>query len=130
AATTAGLAAWWNQDWLEERLRERAYRLASARPLSSVQQAALKPKDSFQECADCPEMIVVPTGSFTMGAPAGQGQDWERPQHRVTIVKPFAVARYELTFDEWEACVAHGDCIRNISDRGWGRGRRPVISVS
>jgi formylglycine-generating enzyme required for sulfatase activity len=35
-----------------------------------------------------------------------------------------------LTFAEWDACVAHGDCVPHISDSGWGRGRRPAINVS
>ena len=44
---------------------------AQVRPymLSAAKEQALKPGDSFKECAqDCPEMIVVPAGSFTMGA--------------------------------------------------------------
>ena len=45
-----------------------------------------------------------------MGSPEGQGDDGERPQHDVTIAKPFAVAKFALTFDEWDACAAHGDC--------------------
>ena len=48
----------------------------------------------------------------------------------MTIAKPFAVAKFELTFDEWDACAAHGDCAQHVSDNGWGRGRRPVINVS
>ena len=36
-----------------------------AAPLSPMQEKALKPKDTFKECANCPEMVVVPAGSFT-----------------------------------------------------------------
>ena len=43
----------------------------------------------------------------------------EGPQHDVTIAKPFAVAKFELTFDEWDACVAYGDCDPRISASGW-----------
>ena len=53
----------------------------------------------------------------------------EQPQHYVTISKPFVVSKFALTFDEWDACVAYGDCAQNISDSGFGRGRRPVINV-
>ena len=60
----------------------------------------------------------------------GLGQADERPQHEVTIAKPFAVAKFELTFDEWDACVVHGDCAPHLSDSGWGHGRRPAINVS
>jgi len=75
-------------------------------------------------------MIVVPAGRFLMGSPAGQGFDRERPAHEVTIAKPFAVAKFALTFDEWDACAARGACRRDVSDSGWGRGRRPAINVS
>ena len=54
----------------------------------------------------------------------------ERPRHKVTIPKPFAVGRYPVTFDEWEAAVADGGVSYNPSDQGRGRGRRPVFNVS
>jgi formylglycine-generating enzyme required for sulfatase activity len=73
-------------------------------------------------------MIVVPAGRFLMGSPAGQG--FVRPQHEVTIAKPFAAAKFALTFDEWDACAARGACRPNVTDSGWGRGRRPAINVS
>jgi len=72
----------------------------------------------------------VPAGRFLMGSPAGRGDDDEHPQHEVTIAKPFAVSKFALTFDEWDACAARGGCRPDVSDRGWGRGRRPVINVS
>ena len=43
----------------------------------------------------------------------------------MTIAKPFAVAKFELTFDEWDACALHGDCKSHVGDDVWGRGRRP-----
>ncbi len=46
----------------------------SGGPLAAAQERALKPKDDFKECADCPEMVVVPAGSFTMGSPGSRGQ--------------------------------------------------------
>jgi formylglycine-generating enzyme required for sulfatase activity len=89
--------------------------------------------DTFKECSNCPEMVVVPAGSFRMGSPAsepGRGAD-EGPQHTVTFARQFAVGQFELTFDEWDACVADGGCNGyKPSDQGWGRGRRPVINVS
>ena len=104
---------------------------SSGLPLSA--ERALKPKDIFRECDQCPEMVVVPAGSFTMGSLASApGRDVdESPRHSVTIAKPFAVARFPLTFDEWDACVADGGCNGyKPGDQGWGRGRRPVINVS
>ena len=76
-------------------------------------------------------MIVIPAGSFTMGSPESETgrRAREGPQHEVTIAKPFAVSKFEVTWDDWDACVKYGDC-ENISDSGFGRGTRPVINVS
>ena len=104
-----------------------------AAPQPPMQEQTLKPKDMFKECANCPEMVVVPAGSFTMGSPTSEPERSaeEGPQHMVTIARPFAVGRFEVTFDEWDACVADGGCNGyKPSDEGWGRGRRPVINVS
>ena len=79
-----------------------------------------------------PEMVVVPAGSFEMGSPPGEKGRYgdESPQHRVTVPEPFAVGVYEVTFAEWDACVADGGCGEHRpDDRGWGRGNRPVINV-
>jgi formylglycine-generating enzyme required for sulfatase activity len=93
--------------------------------LSSAQEKALKPADRFRECTRCPEMAVVPDGSFTMGSPAT-----EKGQHTVTIADAFAVGRFEVTFDDWDACYDAGGCSIRPFDWGWGRGNRPVILVS
>src|SRR6266704_6999513 len=83
----------------------------------------------FKDCASCPHMVVVPAGEFTMGSPPAEQQ--AEAQHRVTIAAPFAVGKFEITFDEWDACVRDGGC-SNIrpNDEGWGRGQRPVIHMS
>src|SRR5438132_190822 len=102
-------------------------------PLSVAQERALKPGDSFRECAGCPEMVVVPPGAFTMGSPEDELErsSDEGPQHRVTIARRFAVGRFALTFSEWDACLAAGGCHRyRPADDGWGRGRHPVINVT
>ena len=110
--------------------KEESHALTNATALTAARERALKAGDAFKECKDCPEMIVVPAGRFLMGSPAGQGHDDERPAHEVTIANPFAAAKFPLTFDEWEACAAQGGCRRDVSDNGWGRGRRPAINVS
>jgi formylglycine-generating enzyme required for sulfatase activity len=77
-------------------------------------------------------MVLVPAGSFIMGSPASEeGRlDHEEPQRKITIARPFAVGRFEITFDEWDACVVAGGCSHRPDDAGWGRGRRPVINLS
>ena len=87
----------------------------------------------FKDFEAGPEMVVVTAGSFIMGSPAKEEgrQKCEGPQHKVTIARPFAVSRYAVTFDEWDACAVEGGCGGyKPSDQGWGRGRRPVIRVS
>jgi hypothetical protein len=134
-----GLAAWVEHDNLTALWRYystiRPYMVSQVRPhvLTAAAEQALKPGDSFRECAtDCPEMIVVSAGSFTMGSgPIEKGsQINEAPQHPVTIAKGFAVSKYELTFADWDACAAHGDCDPHLYDSGYGRGRQPVINVT
>ena len=111
----------------EEAARKRAAEEAAR------ERAAMRPGKVFRDCPECPEMVVVPAGSFRMGSPSSEKDrdDDEGPQHRVTIPEPFAVGKYEVTFAEWDACVAAGGCNgHRPDDRGWGRGRRPVINVS
>ena len=57
----------------------------------------------FRDCDECPTMVVLPAGSFTMGSADGEAD--ERPAHRVAIAEPFAVGKHELTFAQFEAFV-------------------------
>ena len=90
-------------------------------------------RSSFADCSDCPLMIEVPQGSFTQGSPSseeGHTSD-EGPQHEVRIGYRLAVGVYEVSFAEWDTCVASGGCNGyRPPDEGWGRGKRPVIRVS
>jgi formylglycine-generating enzyme required for sulfatase activity len=89
--------------------------VAKAPPAGSDPALAVTPGSgqSFRDCNDgCPEMVVVPKGNFKQA---------------------FAVGKFEVTFDEWGACVAGGGCTGNpnpVDSGGWGKGRRPVINVS
>lgn len=87
---------------------------------------------SFKDIDSGPEMAPVPAGAFVMGSPDA-GKDTirsESPAHTVIIAQPFAIGRYAVTFDEWDAAVADGGCGGyEPSDEGYGRGRRPVINV-
>ena len=112
----------------------RPYMLSQVRPyvLSPAAAAALKPGATFRECAkDCPEMIVISAGAFVMGSPASEPDRKadEGPQRQVVIAKPFAVSIYNVTFDDWDACVKVGGC-PDYSDGGMGRGRKPMVHVT
>jgi formylglycine-generating enzyme required for sulfatase activity len=122
----AGFVLWELQQPLEDAI----FRIRNVRSLTADQESKLKPLDIFQECTGCPVMIVIPAGVFKMGSPDSFRIKAETPQHEVTINRRFAVGQYELTFDEWDACVARGYCRAIVSANGWGRGRRPVINVS
>ena len=76
-------------------------------PLPPERERALRPKESFRECETCPEMIVVPAGSFTMGSPADEKerQEDEQPQHLVGFTRPFAVGKFAVTLDQFAAFV-------------------------
>ena len=134
----AGLIGWINQSYLREQLTlyttVRPYMLRQVRPyvLTAATERALKSGESFRECAkDCPEMVVVPAGEFMMGSAADERDhyDNEDPLHRVTIARPLAVSKFEVTFEQWDACVANGAC-PHVSDSNMGRGPQPVINVS
>jgi len=59
----------------------------------------------FRDCPGCPEMVVIPAGSFRMGNLSVGGDDDEKPVHQVTIPRVFAVGKYEVTQAEWEAVM-------------------------
>jgi len=73
----------------------------------------------FKDCEACPAMVVVPAGSFAMGG-----------ARKVTIQHPLAVGRTEVTFAQWDACIADGGCKYRPDDQGWGRGDQPLMNVT
>lgn len=87
----------------------------------------------FRDCDICPELVSVAPGEFMVG-PEGRGTAQQAitavDAKRVVVDKPFAIGRYEVTFDEWQHCVDAGGCKSQPADDGWGRGRHPVIHVS
>jgi hypothetical protein len=111
-----------------------AGRISSEAELASSKRGRmLELKETFTDCNNCPEMVVVPAGKFIMGSPDGeQGHNPdESPRHPVAFALQFAVGRFAVTFDEWDACVAEDGCNSyKPADHGWGRGRRPVTNVS
>lgn len=94
--------------------------------------ATFSPGQTLHDCPNCPELVVIPGGLYMMGSPnnqAGRGRD-EGPQREVSV-SPFAIGKYEVTFQQWDACLAGGGCNGfSPSDHGWGRGNHPVAGVS
>jgi formylglycine-generating enzyme required for sulfatase activity len=126
-AVGMGYVGWSNRSYLAASL---SLLTDAMRPrvLTTPQEQALKARDVFKECSNCPEMVVIAVGMFDMGSPSHRVE--ERPYHKVAIPRPFGVSRFEVTFDEWDACFQVGDCTYQPADQGWGRGHRPVINVS
>jgi len=86
-------------------------------------------QDTFQKGKLAPELVVVPAGSNTLGDITGAGIDVERPTYKVTISNPFAIGKYEVTFDEYDFFCEQTGCKMPFSE-GWGRGKRPVIDIT
>lgn len=97
----------------------------------AVEEPAPADMTRFRDCAGCPEMVVVPGGRFTMGSSPGETghEPDEGPPHEVSV-RSFAIGRFEVTFAQWDACVAAGACTYVPHDQGWGRGNRPVVNVA
>jgi len=99
---------------------------------AAIEEPVEDPMAPFTDCDTCPAMIPLPAGTFQMGSPeteAGRTGN-EDPLHEVTL-PAFAIGQTEITFDEWDACLAGGGCNGfEPSDRGYGKGRQPVIGVS
>jgi formylglycine-generating enzyme required for sulfatase activity len=132
------LVGWINQDAIRRQWHfytvERPFisSQVSQYVLSADEERTLKSGDSFKECrSDCPAMVVVPAGTLNMGSAPNEPYRYanEGPQHEVQIAQPFAVSATELTFEDWDTCVAVGDCDAK-SDLGFGRGLQPIIGVS
>jgi formylglycine-generating enzyme required for sulfatase activity len=112
--------------------------LATIRFISIVAAPVDRSADIFRDCPVCPQMLRVQPGQLEIGPLPGRRSTLlglvglRRSQTRImTMAAPFAVGRYEVTFDEWDACVANGGCAGyRPQDEGWGRGTRPVIHVS
>lgn len=106
----------------------------SSGPLQERAQAsiALRPGETFRDCPNCPEMVVLPAGSFNMGSPdqeSGRRGD-TGPQRQVSI-RAFAVSKYEITFAQWDACLSDGGCgDYRPDDGGLGRHVRAAFRVS
>jgi formylglycine-generating enzyme required for sulfatase activity len=118
-------------------LRQTEIRAGDALPLSDStvlsRPEIRQPGTVFRdvEAPWCPEMVVIPAGSFVMGSP--EEEEWcspfEGPQHEVKFAHSFALGCYPVTFEEYDHfCAEMGR--EKPPDENWGRGPRPVINVS
>jgi formylglycine-generating enzyme required for sulfatase activity len=118
----------------QEIVGQSRWRMAMDPAVLTVEQEkakAARPGSDFKECANgCPVMIVIQAGKFVMGSSENEPdrRASEGPLHEVTLANPFAVSKFEVTFEEWDACAAAAACPR--VPESWGRGEMPVINVS
>lgn len=104
--------------------------VAAALSFSIALAADPAPGNTFRDCPACPEIMVVPAGEFVMGSTLAEtGHTDEKPQHTVRIAHAFGAGKFEVTFEQWDACTKAGRCLA-ANDDGFGRGRYPVINVS
>ena len=94
---------------------------APTKPEVGTNSSKYKPGDTFKDCPECPEMVVVPSGSFMMGSNYGDSN--EKPVHAVTFRYSFAVGVFEVTREEWAAIIG------KIPGRAKSN-RRPISNVS
>ena len=103
----AGIARAKRQSLLDARNQQQAAVVVPPKPApqpNAVQPAVgLYPGKTFKDCADCPEMVIVPAGRFKMGS--NDGASDEKPVHEVTIGRAFAVGKYEVTQAQWRAVM-------------------------
>ncbi len=119
-------------EWLQQRSIARY----TPHVVAAEKLAAAAPGSEFQDCAvnspDCPVMVVIPDGRFRMGSletdPEADGDEF--PQRDIDV-RRFAVSKFEITWDEWEACLRSGGCNNHEpGTNNMGKGRKPVIGVS
>jgi len=114
--------------------------------LAASSNAAERAGKTFKDCEICPEMVVIPPGTFIMGSPETEkNRDKDEGVHKVTIAYSFAVSKAPITWDQWEACARDAMCdgqavetalrldsegrpIQNYVDHG--RGNHPVVGIS
>ncbi|MBB5497682.1 formylglycine-generating enzyme required for sulfatase activity [Paraburkholderia sp. MM5384-R2] len=81
---------------------------AAAAPFAEKTVAHPPTAGEIRDCAACPVMVAVPAGSFAMGSNTDDPS--EKPVHHVSIGAPFAIGKFPVTVEQWNACVAAGAC--------------------
>jgi len=81
----------------------------------------------IKDCPACPPLVSLPGGTFTMGSNTSDPS--EKPAHPVTIGAPFAIGKYEVTVQQWNACANAGGCPK-IAQAAGTAGNAPMRDVS
>ncbi|SAK65921.1 serine/threonine kinase [Caballeronia hypogeia] len=81
---------------------------------AAVKAASKAASGEIKDCPSCPVLIPLSPGSFTMGS--NNDDPAEKPPHRVSIAHPFAIGKYEVTVEQWNACTDAGACTRIAPD--------------
>ena len=72
----------------------------------ALAEVGMEPGKTFRDCPECPEMVVMPAGSFFMGSNVSMSSN-ESPARKVTIKRPFAMGKTEVTQGEWRALMGN-----------------------
>jgi formylglycine-generating enzyme required for sulfatase activity len=147
ADSTLKISAWqrFNTAFAEDNpysVEDNTLRSEANKRIQALEKAARKPRQvaslgstsggalssTGKACADCPEMVLIPAGSFRMGNLNGGGDSDEKPVHRVDVAA-FGLGKYEVTFAQYDA-FARATNNTLPDDEGWGRGSRPVTNIS
>ncbi|MGY8870529.1 MAG: SUMF1/EgtB/PvdO family nonheme iron enzyme [Pseudomonadales bacterium] len=127
---------------LENKLEEQAEVTTLSAATSPANKTAVLPREEakleenfgvFQDALENgsygPQMISLPAGTFQLGDLNQQGDDNEKPVQTITLLHPFALSRFEVTFAQYDNFAKlTGRDLPN--DEGWGRDSQPVINVS
>lgn len=98
----------------------------------------LNPGDEFKDCEKCPEMVVIPAGTFSMGArdhDVRASKKREFPQIKIVIDDAFAIGKFEVTRDQYDQCVEEGFCTYSPMLMPWEKRLRganiyPIVHVA
>lgn len=81
----------------------------------------------LRDCPACPVLVALSPGGFTMGSSTSDPA--ERPPHHVNIGQPFAIGKYEVTVEQWNACADANACPK-IGTNGSDAKNAPIRDVS